>query len=175
MGELGSGASGSKSVSLHEGALGGISQTARRPADPSSRHHFQEAGGAGAGPGSGGTRGASPSPSWASGTRLARWHRRREQAQVARGQRPDGKDAREARGVAPVPGEGPRSSPAPPATAVAHPDCPPLRGLTEALSHRGAERVPQEELHLERTTRQRPGPPVSRPGPRCPLSRSRPD
>lgn len=170
MGELGSGASGSKSVNLHEGALGGISQTARRKADPSSRHHFQVAGGAGAGagPGSGGTRGASPSPSWASGTRLARWQRRREQAQAARGQRPDGKDAREATGWHRCPAKAralhqPRQPPPSP-TQTAHPS----RGLTEALSHRGAERVPQEELHLERTTRQRPGSPVSRPGPRCP-------
>lgn len=124
MGELGPGGSGSETVGLDEGALGGISHQARRQADPSSPHHLHEPGGAG--PGSGGTRGASPSPSWASGSRLAVWHRRREQAQAARGQTPDGKDARTARGVAPVPGEGPRSSPTPSVATVAHPDGPPF-------------------------------------------------
>lgn len=52
--------------------------------------------------------------------------------------------------------------------AVAHPDARPSRGLTEALPHRGAERVPQEEFHLGRTTRQWPRHPVSRRGLSCP-------
>lgn len=48
--------------------------------------------------------------------------------------------------------------------AVAHPGARPSRGLTEALPHRGAERVPQEEFHRGWTTRQWPRHPVSHRG-----------
>lgn len=66
-----------------------------------------------AGPRPGGTRRGPPSPGGASGRRLAEWRWLREQALPAGPQRPEDKDARPARGVAPVTrrGRGPRQPP----------------------------------------------------------------
>lgn len=70
--------------------------------------------------------------------------------------RPRRQEASTTREAASEPGPGPRSS-------AAHPAARPARGLTEALPHRGTERVPQEELHLGRedSTVAVPRPPVS--------------
>lgn len=115
-----------------------------------------------AGPRWGGARGAPLSPSRAAGRRLA------ERRCVVSGPGqpmggPYDTDARPARAVAPVTRRRPRS-PRPRQPPPSAPGACPARGLTEALPHRGAERVPQEELHLGQTTRQRPRRPVSRQG-----------